>query len=247
MRPLATAAILAAVCLTATLHLPAQSSTTTHRPVTGANAHRRTGPAISAKAGAGASGSNEGLAAMGTMPAAVGPSKPLYTLRYVDLVTGTGDLAKPRQYYTVQYTGWTTDGKKFDSSYDHGGDPFTFPVGARRVIIGWDTGFEGMRVGGKRRLIVPYQLAYGEAGHPPEIPAKSDLIFDIELVSQSDPSAPPAQPPASPQPSAPTQPPAGARPVPQPGTNPVTNPTSPTGDPKDQTNKTADHPDTQPK
>ncbi len=128
----------------------------------------------------------------------------------------------------MNYTGWTTDGKKFDSSYDHdGGQPFVFPAGARRVITGWDTGFEGMRVGGKRRLIVPYQLAYGEAGRPPVIPAKADLIFDLELLAQSD--TPPQQPPAASAPAA--QPPAKpeTQPAQQPGTNPVT-------DPKNQTN-----------
>jgi peptidylprolyl isomerase len=87
----------------------------------------------------------------------------------------------------VRYTGWLTDGTKFDSSNDHpGAEPIVFPYGARRVIPGWDTGFEGMRVGGKRRLYVPYQLAYGDSGHPPVIPSKANLIFDVELVSQSD-------------------------------------------------------------
>jgi peptidylprolyl isomerase len=105
----------------------------------------------------------------------------------------------------VRYTGWLTDGTKFDSSYDHpGGEPITFPAGIHRVIPGWDSGFEGMHVGGKRRLFIPYQLAYGEAGRPPKIPAKSDLIFDIELVSVSDapPSsaAPPTNPSTTPQP-----------------------------------------------
>ena len=84
-------------------------------------------------------------------------------------------------YYTVNYTGYLVDGTKFDSS--EGKEPITFPYGAHRVIQGWDTGFEGMHVGGKRRLFVPYQLAYGEAGRPPVIPAKAELVFDVELVS----------------------------------------------------------------
>lgn len=113
--------------------------------------------------------------------------KPLYALRYIDITVGTGELALPRRYYSVQYTGWLTDGTKFDSSYDHpGAKPFPFPYGARQVIPGWDTGFEGMHVGGKRRLFIPYQLAYGESGRPPVIPPKAALIFDIELVSQSE-------------------------------------------------------------
>ena len=129
---------------------------------------------------------SEGLAAAGTMPAVAGPSSPLYTLRYVDLKIGTGELARTSApgaivFYTVHYTGWLTNGTKFDSSVDRN-QPFVFPVGARQVITAWDTGFEGMRVGGKRRLIVPYQLAYGAPGHPPDIPEKSNLIFDVELL-----------------------------------------------------------------
>ena len=132
----------------------------------------------------------EGAAAAGTMPAATGTSQPLYTLRYIDLKLGTGELARTSAkgaivFYTVHYTGWLTDGTKFDSSVDRN-EPFVFPVGAKRVITAWDTGFEGMRVGGKRRLIVPYQLAYGLAGSPPVIPAKATLIFDVELLGQGD-------------------------------------------------------------
>jgi peptidylprolyl isomerase len=139
------------------------------------------------------------------VPKVEGTPKNLYALRYIDTQIGTGDLAKTRQFYTVHYTGWLTDGTKFDSSHDHpGGEPIVFPYGARQVIPGWDTGFEGMHVGGKRRLYIPYQLAYGEAGRPPVIPAKADLIFDIELVSQSD--GPPAPKNAPPSPANPTEP-----------------------------------------
>ena len=138
--------------------------------------------------------------AVSKIPRVPGIPKALYTLKYVDIVVGKGPLAETHKWYTVRYTGWLTDGTKFDSSYDHpGGEPFTFPYGAKRVIIGWDTGFEGMHVGGKRRLYVPYQLAYGELGHPPVIPAKANLIFDVELVAMSD------NPPDE---SAPTPPPA---------------------------------------
>lgn len=136
------------------------------------------------------------------VPRVEGTPKSLYSLRYIDTQVGTGELAKQRQYYTVRYTGWLTDGTKFDSSNDHpGAEPIVFPYGARRVIPGWDTGFEGMRVGGKRRLFIPYQLAYGESGRPPVIPPKADLIFDIELVAQSD--TPPQE---KPEPDAPPQP-----------------------------------------
>ncbi|WP_255460601.1 FKBP-type peptidyl-prolyl cis-trans isomerase [Edaphobacter albus] len=135
------------------------------------------------------------------VPQIEGTPQNLYALRYIDIQVGTGELAKPEQYYTVHYTGWLTDGTKFDSSHDHPGDePIVFPYGARRVIAGWDTGFEGMHVGGKRRLFIPYQLAYGEMGRPPVIPPKADLIFDIELVSQSDT---PPEPKEAPAPSSP--------------------------------------------
>ena len=154
------------------------------------------------------------------IPKVEGNPKPLYALRYIDTQVGTGELAKTRQFYTVHYTGWLTDGTKFDSSHDHpGGDPIVFPYGAHQVIPGWDTGFEGMHVGGKRRLFIPYQLAYGESGRPPVIPAKADLIFDVELVAQSDtPPQPkpapapeakpaePAQPDSAPQPTTPEKP-----------------------------------------
>jgi peptidylprolyl isomerase len=146
------------------------------------------------------------------IPKVVGIPKTIYALKYVDTLVGTGPLVEPSiigtsmadskiKLYSVRYTGWLTDGTKFDSSYDHpGGEPITFPAGIHRVIPGWDTGFQGMHIGGKRRLFIPYQLAYGEAGRPPKIPAKSDLIFDIELVSVSDtPPAPPVDPNSPPQ------------------------------------------------
>ena len=123
-----------------------------------------------------------------------------FTLAYVDEKIGTGPLALPQMYYTVQYTGYLADGTKFDSSLDHGDKKtLSFPYGAHRVIPGWDLGFEGMHIGGKRRLYIPYQLGYGERGRPP-IPPKAELIFDMELIAQSptDPDAPPAPPAGSP-------------------------------------------------
>jgi peptidylprolyl isomerase len=106
---------------------------------------------------------------------------------------GTGAPALPGEVYTVHYTGWLRDGTKFDSSVDRG-QPFEFMQGRHNVITGWDEGFDGMKVGGKRRMFIPYQLAYGERASGP-IPAKSDLIFDIELLNARDPNAP-APPPA---------------------------------------------------
>jgi peptidylprolyl isomerase len=148
-------------------------------------------------------------AATSAPPRVVGIPKTLYALKYIDIKIGTGALAEPHKYYTVHYTGYFPDGTKFDSSVDRG-TPFTFPYGAHRVITGWDTGFQGMRAGGKRRLFVPYQLAYGELGNPPRMPAKANLIFDVEFISQSE--TPPEQPhpPTPPPPPAPkptTEPP----------------------------------------
>lgn len=173
------------------------------------------------------------------VPPVAGPVKSLFALRYQDTKIGTGAEAEPNKVYWVHYTGWlAADGHKFDSSFDHpaspvmdhdlkpvmdadgkpksaAAQPILFPQGFGRVIPGWDQGFEGMKIGGKRRLFIPYQLAYGARGRPtgdpknPGIPAKADLIFDIELVDVSDMPAPPANhpqaggmPPARPAPAA---------------------------------------------
>jgi len=182
------------------------------------------------------------------VPKVVGLSKPLYALRYIDTLVGKGPVAQPSilgtsqadstiMMYTVHYTGWLTDGTKFDSSVDRG-SPITFPAGLHRVIPGWDSGFEGMHVGGKRRLFIPYQLAYGDSGRPPTIPPKSDLIFDIELVSQAEaPKTPPpaARPPAEPsRPDAAPANPGSAKPdsdKPTDSTPPPADPTKPTAEP----------------
>ena len=136
------------------------------------------------------------------VPAAAGKLETAFALRYIDTVVGTGDPVTPGEFLSVHYTGWLLkDGTKFDSSLDRG-EPITFQQGAHRVISGWDQGFTGMRVGGKRRLFIPYQLAYGDQGHPPVIPPQSDLIFDIELVAAgpTNPPTPPSTPTASPAP-----------------------------------------------
>lgn len=168
-----------------------------------------------------------------------GPLKTAFSLRYQDISIGTGPDAQPNKVYWVRYTGWlAADGRKFDASDDHpatqvmghdlkpvmgpdgkpkmaAGQPILFPQGMGRVIPGWDQGFGGMKIGGKRRLFIPWQLAYGaqerkgpDAAHP-GIPAKSDLIFDIWLVDQSDMPAP------QPRPGMGGMPP-GARPMPSP-------------------------------
>ncbi len=139
------------------------------------------------------------------VPAAPGPIQTAFALRYIDVQPGTGETVTPGEFLTVHYTGWLlSDGTKFDSSVDRG-QPFTFRQGIHQVISGWDQGFEGMRVGGKRRLFIPYQMAYGEQGHPPLIPAKGDLIFDIELIAAS--ATPPGEPPAPPAPAQQATPP----------------------------------------
>jgi peptidylprolyl isomerase len=149
------------------------------------------------------------------VPAVHGTVKTAFSLRYEEIKIGTGKEAEPNKIYKVHYTGWlASDGRKFDSSYDRrapvagadgkpemGADgkpklgeplPISVPQGFGRVIPGFDQGFNGMRIGGKRRLFIPWQLAYGMRGRPgpdaanPGIPPKADLIFDIELVAVDD-------------------------------------------------------------
>jgi FKBP-type peptidyl-prolyl cis-trans isomerase len=103
-------------------------------------------------------------------------------LQYWDIKVGTGDVAKEGSHVRVHYTGWLTTGKKFDSSVD-AGTPFDFRIGNGDVIKGWDEGVAGMKVGGKRQLKIPPNLAYGASGYPPVIPANSALIFDIQLLA----------------------------------------------------------------
>ena len=216
----------------------AQTSTTPHRPASGA-AHRTSSTAHAATRTAGPP-----CAVLPTispkipaLPASAGCPKVLFTvsdrldylnplaerfrsalfaelpvvisLAYADTAPGTGELAKPQLYYTVKYTGYLLDGTKFDSSDDHDETKagFTFPYGAHRVIAGWDLGFEGMRLGGKRRLYIPYQFAYGASGQPPKIPPKATLVFDMELISQSaQPPTPPTRPSPPTTPTIPTSP-----------------------------------------
>jgi peptidylprolyl isomerase len=192
-------------------------------------------------------------------PAGVNPvpgvPKTAFSLRYQDIKIGTGTEAVPMKMYKVKYTGWrAADGVIFDAWDKHpqpvtgedgkpvmGDDgkpkmgdpqPASFPVGMGRMIPGFDQGFTGMRVGGKRRLFIPWQLAYGTRAIPdhdaehPGIPAKSDLVFDVELVEMDDlpmpanhPGMPGAPPASAPKPGAPS---AGAPSTPSPAGAPST-------------------------
>ncbi len=102
-------------------------------------------------------------------------------LQIEELQVGTGAEAKAGQTVDVHYTGWLTDGKKFDSSLDRG-NPFSFKLGAGQVIKGWDQGVAGMKVGGKRKLTIPADLGYGARGAGGVIPPNATLVFEVELL-----------------------------------------------------------------
>jgi FKBP-type peptidyl-prolyl cis-trans isomerase FkpA len=136
----------------------------------------------------------------GFKPAAPVPPDPgPATLQIVDDVVGTGKVAKSGDTVRVHYTGMLMSGTKFDSSRDRG-TPFDFVLGTGGVIKGWDQGVVGMKVGGKRRLVIPQALGYGETGSPPNIPSKAGLKFDIELldVNPKDAAAAPPKPAGGP-------------------------------------------------
>ena len=98
-----------------------------------------------------------------------------------DMEVGTGSTAVAGKRVSVHYTGWLTDGRKFDSSKDRN-DPFDFPLGAGHVIRGWDEGVQGMQEGGKRKLTIPPQLGYGSRGAGGVIPPNATLVFEVELL-----------------------------------------------------------------
>lgn len=125
------------------------------------------------------------------IPATEQPRYSIASLDAIELATGTGAVAELHKCVYAHYTGWLTDGTKFDSSRDTSDigvprEPIAVPLGFRRVITGWDVGFDGMREGGKRRLIIPQQFAYGPRGRPPVIPPAATLVFDIELMAVRD-------------------------------------------------------------
>lgn len=102
-------------------------------------------------------------------------------LQYLDEAVGSGQQAKAGDHVVVHYTGTLTDGRKFDSSRDRN-KPFEFPLGAGTVIRGWDEGVAGMKVGGRRRLVIPADLGYGSRGAGSVIPPNATLVFDVELI-----------------------------------------------------------------
>jgi FKBP-type peptidyl-prolyl cis-trans isomerase FkpA len=136
----------------------------------------------------------DNAAAAATAPAADAPTAPASTgnevmaMQKIDLAPGSGPEIKSGQNALVHYTGWLYDaaapenkGKKFDSSVDRN-EPFEFPVGGGMVIKGWDEGVAGMKVGGKRRLVIPPEMGYGSRGAGGVIPPNATLVFDVELV-----------------------------------------------------------------
>ena len=102
-------------------------------------------------------------------------------LQYEDLIVGDGKMADPGLTAVVHYTGWLTNGTKFDSSLDRG-QPFKFALGQHQVIEGWDQGVRGMRIGGKRKLTIPSDLGYGSQGAGGVIPPNATLVFEVELL-----------------------------------------------------------------
>jgi len=114
-------------------------------------------------------------------------------LQYVDITVGTGDVVLSGANVQVQYTGWLSNGTKFDSSRDRGA-PATFQIGVGAVIPGWDEAVVTMKVGGTRKLILPPALGYGAAGQPPTIPQNSTLVFVVELLSTAPTPSPSPSP-----------------------------------------------------
>jgi len=160
------------------------------KPASGAAKSPGAGAAVDALAPSPKAGTPESQAA-GTQPAApTAPEKPavepavqpdVTKLEITDLVVGTGAVAESGKSVTVHYRGTLTNGKEFDASRRHG-RPFTFDLGARDVIRGWDEGVKGMKVGGKRKLVVPPDMGYGPDGAGDDIPPNATLVFEVELL-----------------------------------------------------------------
>ncbi|MBN1699907.1 MAG: FKBP-type peptidyl-prolyl cis-trans isomerase [Spirochaetales bacterium] len=115
-------------------------------------------------------------------PSPTMPPTSVKMLKVEDLVVGTGDEARNGNTLVLNFTGWLEDGTQFDSSYDYG-EPIEFVLGKGQVIAGWEQGLLGMKVGGKRKLTIPPDLAYGADGHRNYIPPNAALIFEVELIA----------------------------------------------------------------
>jgi FKBP-type peptidyl-prolyl cis-trans isomerase len=161
-----------------------ESSTTNSTTSTGASATSGAGAASSTPQATGAASAapTEGAKADLTAPMP-GEKTMAGGLRYSDTKVGDGSIADAGMTAMVHYTGWLADGTKFDSSLDRG-QPFSFRIGAAppEVITGWDQGVRGMRVGGKRKLIIPAEMGYGSHGAGGVIPPNATLVFDVELL-----------------------------------------------------------------
>jgi len=179
---------------TATAKVTSQRATATEQVVAPTQTASVSASATASTQATATTASNEVRAATGApMPKAGPASPPAVTgttgtlsggLKYIDVKAGTGAVVQKTSTVTVEYTGWIAKtGKKFDSSYDHGGVPFSVQLGQGKVIPGWDQGVVGMKAGGTRRLLIPSALGYGAQGSPPVIPANADLIFDVTVLS----------------------------------------------------------------
>lgn len=189
-RPLALLSLAAAASLAAGC---GGGSSTKDKPAGAAPKTIGTATAAQGQAQSATTGTAQGAGAKATVPVAnptdlgqkpqIGKpqGRPPGQLVKDDLLVGTGPVAKQGDTVTVQYVGVNfSNGKQFDASWDRG-QPFTFPLGAGQVIAGWDQGVAGMKVGGRRELVIPPDLGYGAQGAPPDIPANETLVFVIDL------------------------------------------------------------------
>jgi peptidylprolyl isomerase len=236
---------MAASTAAASAQTPAKPAAPAAKPATVASTAKPAAPAVSPLIAA-------TIKAPAKIPFVKGLQKPVFTvaLRYQEIAIGPGAVAEPNKLYKILYTGWrAADGVKFDSTDDHprppvldkdgkpvlGEDgkpkqgpvqPMSFPQGMGATIIGFDQGFVGMRIGGKRRIFIPWQMGYGTRAMPdrgpdhPGLPAKSDLIFDVELVEVAE--LPPMPNHGGMMPGARPMPGGHSMPLPAPGAKPVT-------------------------